>query len=240
MRRWLVRLAAGALTAVPPLAPAAPYQDVERDDAFAVRRALDSGEITPNAAVGEPPIPIVAAAARAGAIEVVRLLVARKADLDAKTPTGETAVMLAAAIPDPPAEPGVPPRQVQAEIVRVLVEAGASLANPGQFTAVSYAAYSGQIEILRYLLDRGASPDAGAVGDEYRYPTPLAMAVMRGNPDAVRLLLERGANPRLKGPAGEDAAGFARKFNRPELVPMLECAAALPPTARFAERCATR
>jgi ankyrin repeat protein len=238
MRRWIGRLAAGALAAAPHVAHAAPYQDVERDDAFAIRRALDAGEITPDATVGEPPIPLLAAAARAGAIEVVRLLVARKADLDAKTPTGETAVMLAAAIPDAPGEPGVPPRAVQAEIVRVLVEAGASLANPGYFTAVSYAAYAGQVEILRYLLDRKASPDGGAVGDESRYPTPLAMAVMKGSPDAVRLLLERGANPRIKGPAGVDAVGFARKFNRPELLPMLECAAALASGERFTERCA--
>jgi ankyrin repeat protein len=172
---------------------------------------------------------------------VVRLLVERKADLDAKTPAGETAVMLASAVPDAPAgETGVPPREVQAEIVRVLVEAGASLQNPGYFTAVSYAAYAGQVEILRYLLDRSASPDGGATGGEYRYPPPLSMAVMKGNAEAVRLLLERGANPRIKGPAGEDALGFARKFNRAELAPLIECALALGPGERFAERCDIR
>jgi ankyrin repeat protein len=243
MRRWLParRLVAAALVAAgPQLAHGALFQDIDRDDASAVRRALDAGEITPNATVGEPPIPILAAAARAGSIQVVRLLVARKADLDAKTPTGETAVMLASAVPDAPAEAGVPPRQVQAEIVRVLVDAGASLANPGYFTAVSYAAYAGQVDILRYLLDRNASPDGGAVDGESRYPTPLAMAVMKGNADAVRLLLERGANPRIKGPAGEDALGFARKFNRADLVPPIECALALAPGERFAERCGNR
>jgi ankyrin repeat protein len=216
------------------------FQDVERDDASAVRRALDAGEITPDAKIGEPPIPILAVAARAGSVQVVRLLVSRKADLDAKTPTGETAVMLASAIPDAPAEAGIPPRQVQVEIVRVLVEAGASLSNPGYFTAVSYAAYAGHIEILRYLLDHKASPDGGATGDEYRYPTPLAMAVMKGDAEAVRLLLDRGANPRIKGPAGVDALGFARKFNRADLAPLIECALALGPGERFAERCDKR
>jgi len=243
MRRWVPirRLAAAILAAAGPhVAHGALFQDIERDDASAVRRALDAGEVTANATVGEPPVPLIAAAARAGGIRVVRLLVERKADLDAKTPAGETAVMLAAAIPDAPAEAGVPPRQVQIEIVRVLVEAGASLANPGYFTAVSYAAYAGHVDTLRYLLDRNASPDGGAVGGESRYPTPLAMAVMRGSEDAVRLLLERGANPRIKGPAGEDAVGFARKFNRTELVPVLECALALAPGERFAERCAGR
>jgi ankyrin repeat protein len=241
-RRFRIGRAIAALLAVAGLhaAHAALFQDVERDDASAVRRALDAREITPNATVGEPPIPILAAAARAGSIRVVRLLVERKADLDAKTPTNETAVMLASAMPDDPAEPGGASPGVRAEIVRVLVEGGASLANPGGFTAVSYAAYSGQLEILRYLLDRKASPDGGATGEEYRYPTPIAMAVMKGNRDAVRLLLERGANPRIKGPSGLDALGFARKFNRPELVPMLECALALAPGERFAERCAGR
>ena len=98
-------------------------------------------------------------------------------------------------------------------------------------------AYAGNVEILRYLLDRNASPDGGATGEEYRYPTPLAMAVMKGSSDSVRLLLERGANPRIKGPSGEDALGLARKLNRADLIPPLECAAALGPGERFAERC---
>jgi hypothetical protein len=241
--RWLSarRLVAGIIVAAGPyVAHGALLQDVERDDASAVRRALDAGEITANTTVGEPPAPMLVAAARAGGIRVVRLLVERKADLDAKTPTGETAVMVASAIPDAPGEAGVPPRQVQAEIVRVLVEAGASLQNPGYYTAVSYAAYAGHVEILRYLLDRNASPDGGAIGGESRYPTPLAMAVMKGDADAVRLLFERGANPRIKGPAGEDALGFARKYNRADLVPMIECALALGPGERFAERCGKR
>jgi len=240
-RRSVLRLIAGVLVAAGPYAARATlFQDVERDDASAVRRALDAGEVTANATVGEPPVPLLVAAARAGSIRIVRLLVERKADLDAKTPVGETAVMLASAVPDAPGEVGAPPRQVQAEIVRVLVEAGASLQNPGYFTAVSYAAYAGQVEILRYLLDRNASPDGGATGGESRYPTPLAMAVMKGDAHAVRLLLERGANPRIKGPAGEDALGFVRKFNRADLAPLIECALVLGPGERFAERCGKR
>jgi ankyrin repeat protein len=237
--RWLParRLVAGILVAAGPhVAHGALLQDIERDDASAVRRALDAGEITVNAPVGEPPVPIIAAAARAGSIRVVHLLVERKADLDAKTQVGETAVMLASFVPDASGESGAPAQPVQAEIVRVLVEAGASLENPGNLTAVSYAAYAGHLEILRYLLDRNASPDGGATGGEYRYPTPLAMSVMNGNADAVRLLLERGANPRIKGPAGDGVLGLARKFNRAELVPALECAVALAP----GERCAGR
>jgi uncharacterized protein len=234
-------LIAGLLVAAgPSIATGALYHDIERDDASAVRSALESGEITLDAKVGEPPIPMLAAAARAGSVQVVRLLVSRKVDLNAKTPVGETAVMLASFMPDAAGEPGVAPSRAQAEIVRVLVEAGASLDNPGNLTAVSYAAYAGHVEILRYLLDNKASPDGGATGPAYRYPTPLVMAIMNGKPDAARLLLERGANPRIQGPAGEDALGFARKFNRADLIPPLECAVALGPGERFAERCRDR
>ena len=66
------------------------------------------------------------------------------------------------------------------------------------------------------------------------------MAVMKGDADAVRLLLERGANPRIKGPSGEDALGFARKYKRADLAPPIECALALGSGERFAERCAKR
>jgi ankyrin repeat protein len=217
-------------------------QDVELDNAAAVRRAIESGEATPDtrlkdAGYGEPGIPLVALAARAGSAQVVRLLVALKADLDAPTPVGETAVMLASFVPDPAGEPGLAGKPVQMEIVRTLVEAGASLENPGRLTAVSYAAYSGQIEILRYLLDRKASPDGGARGASHDYPTPLMMAVMQRKKEAARLLLERGADPRIRNPAGADALALARKMDRPELVPLLECALALAPGQSFATAC---
>lgn len=221
------------------------YQDVEIDNASAVRRAIETGAATPDvrltpADTGEPGVPALAVAARAGSIQVVKLLVDLKADLDAKTPAGESALMIASFAPeDPGGEPGTQPKN-HFEIVRILVEAGAPLENPGRFTAVSYAAHAGRVDILRYLLDRGASPDGGATGDEFPYPTPLAMAVMNGRADAARVLLERGANPRVRGPAGLDAAGLAQRFNRRDLQPMLECATALAPGQSFAAACKGR
>jgi ankyrin repeat protein len=220
-------------------------QDIDLDNVSAVRRAIESGAATPDTRVatgdpGGPGIPILVLAARAGSVQVVRLLTSLKADLNATNEAGETALMLAAFVPDDVGEPGTPASGAHFEIVRVLVEAGAALENPGRLTAVGYAAYTGHVEILRYLLDRGASPDGGATGDQHPIPTPLGMAVMKGHVDAVRLLLERGANPRIKAPAGLDPLASAQRANRHELLPMLECAMALGPGQRFAEACAGR
>jgi ankyrin repeat protein len=242
MRRAAITAIACGLTAA---GHAGLYQDVEIDNAGAVRRAIESGAATPDIRLtpsdtGEPGVPALAVAARAGSVQVVRLLVTLKADLDAKTPAGETALMLASFAPeDSGGGPGAAPK-THFEIVRILVEAGAPLENPGRFTAVSYAAHAGRVDILRYLLDRGASPNGGATSDEYLYPTPLAMAVMNGRADAARLLLERGANPRVRGPAGLDALGLARRANRRDMVPMLECATALAPGQSFTTACKDR
>lgn len=238
--RWLAAFACVAAAA----AHAALFQDIELDNAGAVRRAIEAGAATPDSRVAASGVtaeglPMIAVAARAGSVQVVRTLIALRADVDAPTPAGETALMLAALAPaDPPA--GAPSPATQLAIVRALAEAGARIENPGGFSPLAYAAYAGQIDIMRFLLDRGAAPDGGATGDEHPYPTPLAMAIMNGQREAARLLLERGASPRVRGPTGLDAAGLAARYNRRDLVPMLECALALAPGQGFVEACRGR
>lgn len=243
MRGRPVAAVLAALLAFP--AHAGLTQDVELDNAQAVRRAIESGAATRDTRVldagyGAPGIPLIALAARAGSVEVVRLLIALKAELNAPTPVGETAVMLAAFVPDPVSDSGAGARAVRFGIVRALVEAGAGLENPGRLTAVSYAAYAGQLDILRYLLDRQAAPDGSATGGQSEYPTPLMMAVMQRKKDAARLLLERGADARIRNAAGADALTLAQQQGRPELVPLLECALALAPGQAFAAACADK
>jgi hypothetical protein len=113
---------------------------------------------------------------------------------------------------------------VRSLIAALLVAAGPSVAVGALFQDIERHKASA----VRRVLD---------TGEEYRYSTPPAMAVMKRSSDAAVPLLERGANPRIKSPAGDDVLGFARKFNRADLISLLECAVSLGPGERFAERC---
>ncbi|KAK1626398.1 hypothetical protein QYE76_000713 [Lolium multiflorum] len=55
-------------------------------------------------------------------------------------------------------------------------------------TPMSYAALEGNVQVMRYLLDRGGDP---AMPDE-RGSTPLHHAALRGHCEAARLLLSKG------------------------------------------------
>jgi hypothetical protein len=119
--RYLGAVVAAAIAV--PLAHAGLLQDIELDNAEAVRQAIESGAATPDsrlpdAGYGPPGAPLIALAARSGSLQVVRLLVGAKADIDALTPVGESAVMLASFVPDAASDTGLPARPVQLEIVR--------------------------------------------------------------------------------------------------------------------------
>jgi uncharacterized protein len=74
--------------------------------------------------------------------------------------------------------------------------------SPDGFTALHYAAFFGQEEAARILLERGA--EVGVVARNATiHVTPLHSAASGAHPGIVRLLLERGADPN----AGQDG-GF--------------------------------
>lgn len=179
--------------------------------------------------------PLITIAARAGARRVTAYLVKAGADLNALTPAGETALMLASYFPVE--DSGVSTEDHEA-VARMLIEAGATLENqPHSYTALAYAAYQGRDSMIRYLIQRGArvNPD-GAARSTY-VNTPLMMAAMRGHVNSTLLLLRAGADPGVRVVNGHTAVELAAKYNSAEVVQILRCAESSGSGDGFRRRC---
>ena len=80
----------------------------------------------------------------------------------------------------------------QLEVVKYLAEHGADLnyRHPvTKMSAVSHAAYDGDVKLLEYLLQKGADPNSKGKGGV----TPLRMARDQGQTAAVEVLIKYGA-----------------------------------------------
>jgi len=87
--------------------------------------------------------------------------------------------------------------------------------------ALHLMAKRGDVEGARWLLDRGADPNA-------RWPhweaevTPLHLAILADHPDVARLLLDRGADPHIRDSEHDsDAMGWAQFFQNREIESLL-------------------
>lgn len=211
---------------------------IDQDDVSYVQAAVNRGAISVNHRLVAPGYsggaPLIALAARAGSVRVLRYLISAGADVNARTPVNETALMLAAFFRDD----GAASADQHDEALRVLVEAGANLENEfGNYTPLAYAAYNDRQRALRYLLERGARVDADAVGRVVYVNTPLMMAAMQGHREVVRTLLRAGADPLIRVINGNTAREFALKYRHSHVEPLLACAEAVPPGMRYAQRC---
>lgn len=85
--------------------------------------------------------------------------------------------------------------------VRALLESDPQLLNvidQGGYTPLHKAAYNGHVEIVEYLISKGA--DLNALSNSGS--TPLHGAAFHGHPDAVRALIEKGAEIDIKNNGG--------------------------------------
>jgi len=99
----------------------------------------------------------------------------------------------------------------QQDLVVQLLKRDAAVNKTG-WAPLHYAASSGQLSIMKLLLENHAFIDAQSLNGT----TPLMMAAMYGSNDAVKLLLAEGADTAMKNQLGMTAVDFAVKANRAE------------------------
>lgn len=179
------------------------FRAVTIDDPVAVeallKRGFDPNTRNPN---GQHALYL---AIREPSPKVLKLLLAqKKIEVDARNLQDETPLMLAAL-------------KGQRDTVEKLIELAADINKPG-WTPLHYAATTGQVEILRLLLEHDAYIDAESPNGS----TPLMMAAMYGTPAVVKVLLEAGADPVVKNHLGLSALDFAQRANRAESTALIE------------------
>ena len=216
------------------------HNAIALDDASFVEGAVRAGKLGINDRIRTPGYqegaPLVVVAARYASLQVLRYLIAARADMNARTGIGETALMLAAFF-NPDDNRVANDRYEQA--VRLLVEAGASLENePNNYTPLAYAAHQGHNRIVRYLLARGARVDADAQDGFIYVNTPLMMAAIQGHSDTALWLLRAGADPRIRVHGGATAVELAMKYNNRNMLGALRCAESLKSGETFEQKCA--
>ncbi|MBI3938144.1 MAG: ankyrin repeat domain-containing protein [Betaproteobacteria bacterium] len=212
------------------------------DDVDYVQAVIGSRAASPNQRIPAPGYmegtPLLTIAARSASLSVLRYLIAAGANVNARTPANETALMLASFFPDDDDGRNPPSYERHERAVRLLVEAGADLENdPVNYTPLSYAAYQGHEWVVRFLLERGARVDADAQDSITYINTPLMMAAMQGHERAALRLLRARANARIRVKDGLTAAELAAKYNHERLARALVCAERLAPGESFAQKC---
>jgi uncharacterized protein len=105
-----------------------------------------------------------------------------------------------------------------AEIVEADPEQANAWSSDG-FTPVGLAAFFGQPEAVRYLVEHGA--DVHAVARNPMRVQPLHAATAARNVEAVRLLLEAGADPDAEQQEGWTPLMAARRHGDDEIVALL-------------------
>ncbi|HYM07289.1 MAG TPA: ankyrin repeat domain-containing protein [Terriglobales bacterium] len=227
-------------------------------DTTKVRLLLDHGAEA-NARLKDGSTALVTAARR-GNTEVMRLLLARgsgpKASVNEEAELlrivygehPETRQILAAAgieLKDL-AKSGAPSLAnfslANTVVIRELLDLGANPNPRGRFPIVAAAAFQGQLDTARLLMERGGNPNAKSQQDV----TPLMMAAAAPRPDPamVRLLIEKAADPGARDKAGRTALDWALMQGDTEVARVLRTAGAtaiappLPPAAREKPRSA--
>ncbi|MCI0640078.1 MAG: ankyrin repeat domain-containing protein [Gemmataceae bacterium] len=127
------------------------------------------------------------AAAENGHEHIIDLLCQFKADINAKSRDGDTALTVAAS-------------RGHAKAIQALIRNGATVKpeTENAVSALEFAAMAGHLEVARILLDNGAEIDAGRLNvNSITSFSPLFHAAMNGHEHVAAFLLEKGAKKDL-------------------------------------------
>lgn len=178
------------------------FRAVKSDNAAAVRELLRRG-FDPNTRDPQTQTGLLLAL-REPSPKVAQVLIeAPETDIEARNAQDESPLMMAAL-------------KGQQEFVAKLIARDADINKPG-WAPLHYAATTGQVAIMRVLLEKHAFIDAQSPNGT----TPLMMAAMYGTTEAVKLLLDEGADPLMKNEQGMTAADFGQRGNRPDAVELV-------------------
>jgi ankyrin repeat protein len=181
------------------------FRAVRGDNASSVRSLLKRG-FDPNTRDEHGQTGLLIALREPSPKVVQALLESPQTNVDLANAKDETPLMLAAI-------------KGQQDLVTQLLKRDAAVNKTG-WTPLHYAATSGQLTIMKVLLDNYAFIDAQSPNGT----TPLMMAAMYGSSEAVKLLLAEGADTAMKNQLGMTAVDFANKANRPEAAELITAA----------------
>ncbi len=213
------------------------FEAINKDDRVTVGRLLeaDAGLASATDANG---VSAVLTAVYRGRSAITAALVARKPALDVfeASATGDTERVGALIDQDASAVNAIAPDGFHPlglaaffrhpDVVRLLIERGASVAAPARNKLAVTALHSAlatdvapvHMAIVRMLLEAGAPVNVPHLGGG----TPLHTAAFVGDPEVVRMLLDRGADPLMTTDDGKTAIDIARERGHAALAEMLE------------------
>ena len=219
---------------------------IEDHDVDAVKALLQSGLSTETPIdYGEHQITPLVKAAWDGDEEIVKTLIAAGAKVNAKaTDTGETALinavsnknkaiaeMLLAAGADVSIKNrfdfnalNIAVAANNQELAALLLDHGANVeTDTSTLTPLMFAASAGNVDMIRFLVKRGAKVNRGAKDGGQ---TALLSAIYAGKPDAVQALVELKADVNAKTKDGDTPLKAAMKGDQDDVVKILKAAGA--------------
>jgi ankyrin repeat protein len=174
---------------------------VQMDDPKTVKAML--GTVNPNELNPLGGEPALVLAVREGSMRVFDVLLAYPGtNLETPAINGNTALMMAAF-------------KHNKQAAMALLNKGAAVNRAG-WSALHYAAASGDDEITGILLQRGAAVDTTSPPGTGLF-TPLMMAAREGHDTTAMLLIEHGANPTLKNSEGLSAAQIGDRAGKTDV-----------------------